>query len=282
VSDSSRPDRKRVSLGERWRQIGARDAAESVLEQSLATLPSIRHPKLRIRPGSIQTEMEGAMGSINEVSIHTSRLPDKIWPQVARIMRRSPSMVAAMQQGRVPRAFDRLLLRVCGESVFPDPRRVTHGCTCGSPESPCIHVLALHELFARRLDERPYELLGLRGVDLRSLLEDAQREPAEGELPPLAFGAVEEPVLFPEAEESELDGALSVGEVRDLLATHQRQIAPHVDAALSAYVSGEETEGETPSAEDAGSEKRAQASETSRSRPVDGSAPDTSTAVSDD
>ena len=230
------PEKKRVSLGDRWRQIGARGAIESVLEQALATLPNIRQPRLRILAGSIQTEMEGAMGSINEVSVHVQRLPEKIWPQVARIMRRSPTMVAAMQQGKVPRAFDRLLLRVSGESVFPDPRRVTHGCTCGALESPCPHVLALHELFARRLDERPYELLQLRGVDLRYLLEEAQKTAAEADLPPLSFGSVEEPVLFPEGEEAELDSALGDGEVRDLLATHQPQLVPHVDVALVAYL----------------------------------------------
>lgn len=228
-------DRRPVSLGERWRREANRGVADRLLEQALATLPQVRHPHLRIRPGSIHAEMEGAMGSINEVSIHAPTLPAKIWPQVARVMRRSTAMLEALGQGRVPRSFDRLVARIGGESVFPDGRRVSSACTCGAPEMPCRHILALHELLARRLEDRPWELLALRGVDLRDLLDRARSSEPDPELPPLAFGADEEPILYPEGEEGDLEFTLSAGQSAQLLGVMSPLVDEAVAEALAEY-----------------------------------------------
>ena len=163
-------ERKSVSLGERWRREATRDIDDQRLAAALEALPSIRKPMVRIRPGGIGAEMEGAMGSIHEVSLQIRTLPMKEWPTLIRVLRRSKSIIEALEQARVPRSFDRLVARVLGEPLFPDARSVTYGCSCDLQEVPCRHVLALHELFARRLDEKPWELLMLRGVDLHGTL----------------------------------------------------------------------------------------------------------------
>ena len=229
-------ERRPISLGERWRREANRGVDTHELEKALAMLPSIRHPLLRVLGGSIHAEMEGAMGSINEVSIHTPTLPGRIWPQVARVLRRSSTMLDALGKGRVPRSFDRLVARIAGESLFPDARRVSSACTCGAPEAPCRHVLAMHELFARRLDDRPWELLTLRGVDSRELLNRAQSSEPDPDLPPLAFGADEEPVLFPEGEEGDLDFVLSQGQVASLLGIWPLSVHDAARAALDDYL----------------------------------------------
>jgi uncharacterized Zn finger protein len=224
-----------ASIGERWRKLASLGEANR-LEQAVAALPSIRDSRVRIIAGSIQAELLGAMGSIHEVAVHVPRLPTRIWPQVVRVMRRSATMREALREGRVPRSFDRLIARIAGESAFPESRRVTSACTCGLPETPCRHVLALHELFARRLDERPYELLTLRGVELRQLLEEAARPRADESSPPLAFGSTEEPVLFPEGEDGDLDATLGTAEIRDLIGAHSPTLVEAADAAIAAYV----------------------------------------------
>ncbi len=210
-------EQKSVSLGERWRRDATRGVDDKRLAAALELLPAIRKPMVRIRPGSMKAEMEGSMGSIHEVSLQVVTLPQKEWPTVIRVLRRSKSIIEALEQGRVPRAFDRLIARIVGEPLFPDARRVTFGCSCDLQEKPCRHVLALNELFARRLDERPYELLVLRGVDLHGLLAKVRQATPEGEMPPLAFGAPEEPVLYPEAEGADLDAALAPTQVRWLI-----------------------------------------------------------------
>lgn len=228
-------ERRPVSLGERWRREAHRGVEGAHLERVLAMLPSIRHPRLRVRAGTISTEMEGTMGSINEVSIRVPPIPAKAWPQVARVLRRSASMVEALEEGRVPRSFDRLVARITGESIFPEARRVTAGCTCGSPEMPCRHILGLHELFARRLNDRPWDLLVLRGVDPQELLTRARSAEADPSLPPLAFGAAEEPVLFPEGEEGDLDFTLNRGQVASLLGLVPSSYVDAVRRALEQY-----------------------------------------------
>lgn len=224
-------ERKTVSLGERWRREATRGVDDSRLAAALEALPSIRKPMVRIRAGSIRAEMEGSMGSIHEVGITIRTLPQKDWPTVVRVLKRSRSIVEALDHGRVPRAFDRLVARIVGEPLFPDARRVTFGCSCDLPEKPCRHVLALHELFARRLDEKPYELLVLRGIDLHGLLAKVKQTGTDPDQPPLAFAAAEEPVLYPDAEDADLDNALASHQVKWLLGTSSPRF---VDAALAA------------------------------------------------
>jgi uncharacterized Zn finger protein len=224
-------ERKIVSLGERWRREATRGVDDKRLAAALELLPSIRKAMVRIRPGSLRAEMEGSMGSIHEVSLQIRILPQKDWPTVVRVLRRSKSIAEALEQGRVPRAFDRLIARIVGEPLFPDPRRVTFGCSCDLPEKPCRHVLALNELFARRLDEKPWELLVLRGIDLHALLARVRQTGVDPDLPPLAFGAPEEPVLYPEAEDADLDASLSKAQVRWFQGAVSERV---VDAAVKA------------------------------------------------
>ena len=207
-------ERKAISLGERWRREATRGVDDARLAAALDALPSIRKPMVRIRPGSIRAEMEGSMGSIHEVSLQIRTLPQKDWMTLVRVLRRSKSIVEALENGRVPRSFDRLVARIVGEPLFPDARSVTFGCSCDLPEKPCRHVLALHELFARRLDEKPYEVLMLRGVDLHALLAKVHQTSPEGDLPPLAFGVPEEPVLYPDAEDADLGQSLTTAQVK--------------------------------------------------------------------
>ena len=228
-------ERKPVSLSERWRREAMRGIDAGLLEEAVATMPTIRQSLLRINKGSIHAELEGLMGSIHEVHIHAPVLPSRIWPQVSSVLRRSSSMLEALSQGRVPRSFDRLVARIAGEPIFPEARRVTHACTCSGPDQPCRHILAVQELFARRLETKPWELLVMRGVDLGALLEQARRGSGE-DLPPLAFGAREEPILFPEGEEGDLENILTPGQSRRLLGVISPQIEAAVGAALLAYI----------------------------------------------
>lgn len=224
-------ERKSVSLGERWRREATRGIDDARLAAALDALPSIRKPMVRIRAGSIRAEMEGSMGSIHEVSLQIRTLPQKDWMTLVRVLRRSRSIVEALENGRVPRSFDRLVARIVGEPLFPDARSVTFGCSCDLPEKPCRHVLALHELFARRLDEKPYEVLMLRGVDLHALLAKVHQATPEGDLPPLAFGVPEEPVLYPDAEDADLGQGLTNTQVRWFVGDISQRL---VDAALLA------------------------------------------------
>lgn len=224
-------ERKTISLGERWRREATRGIDDARLAAALDALPSIRKPMVRIRSGSIRAEMEGSMGSIHEVSLQIRTLPQKDWPTLIRVLRRSKSIVEALEDGRVPRSFDRLVARIVGEPLFPDARSVTFGCSCDLPEKPCRHVLALHELFARRLDEKPWEVMMLRGVDLQDLLAKVHQQPAGGDLPPLAFGVPEEPVLYPDAEDADLGQSLTPPAVRWLIGEVSLRL---VDAAMQA------------------------------------------------
>jgi uncharacterized Zn finger protein len=235
-------ERKSVSLGERWRREATRDIDDQRLAAALEALPNIRKPMVRIRAGGIGAEMEGAMGSIHEVSLQIRTLPMKDWPTLIRVLRRSKSIIEALEQARVPRSFDRLVARVIGQPLFPDARSVTYGCSCDLPEEPCRHVLALHELFARRLDEKPWELLMLRGVDLHGTLAKVKQAEVDIDLPPLAYGVPEEPVLYPDAEDADLDQSLGLQALRWLVG----DVSPRAVAATLAALNGLSDEPQPP------------------------------------
>jgi hypothetical protein len=93
-------------------------------------------------------------------------------------------------------------------------------------------------LFARRLEEQAWQLLVLRGVPVRDLLEQSERRAAEGELPPLPFGAREEPILLPEGESGDLDEVLSAREIRSLLGAHQARTVGTVAEAIRRFRAG--------------------------------------------
>lgn len=248
-------ERKPVSLSERWRREATRDIDDERLREAVETMPTIRQSLVRINKGSVHAELEGLMGSIHEVSIHAPVLPNKIWPQVALVLRRSASMLEALSQGRVPRSFDRLVARIAGEPIFPEVRRVTYACTCKDPDRPCRHILAIHELFARRLETKPWELLIMRGVDLGNLLEQA-RQSNDDDLPPLAFGASEEPILFPEGEDGDLENILTPGQSRRLLGVLSPHVGDAVEAAIQTYLDSPPSAQISADSDDSGSDAK--------------------------
>ncbi len=238
-------DRKPLSLAERWRREAAHHIEEERLQMALEVLPAIRTSMLRIRAGSISTEIIGALGAIHETSIHVRTLSMKEWPKVVRVLKRSGSIVEALEQARVPRSFDRLVARIMGEPLFPESRRVSWACTCDTLDDPCPHVLALQELFARTLEEKPWQLLVLRGVDLHATLAKVKKTGVDENLPPLAFGAKEEPVLYPEGEDVDLDITLTPAQVDRLNGKVSVRVETALHGAINTWITT------TPDAKDA-------------------------------
>ena len=58
------------------------------------------------------------------------------------------------------------------------------------------------------------------------------------DLPPLAFGAPEEPVLYPEAEDADLDSTLAPAQVRWLLGAVSQRTVEAAERALHRFAEG--------------------------------------------
>ena len=71
----------------------------------------------------------------------------------------------------------------------------------------------------------------LRGVDLHDTLTKVNQTEPDADLPPLAYGVPEEPVLYPDAEDADLDQSLGTPALRWLVG----DVSPRaVDASLQA------------------------------------------------
>ena len=98
-------ERRAITLGQRWRREANRGVDDRKLEQTLATLPSIRQPTLRVRAGSIHAEMEGAMGSINEVSTCAGDPWVATAPRIAKLLDSVPPEVNRTSSSAQPSNF---------------------------------------------------------------------------------------------------------------------------------------------------------------------------------
>lgn len=84
-------------------------------------------------------------------------------------VRAAPGTLAEVVAGTPPAALEPLLLPATAAELDFD-------CTCPDPARPCRHVAAVCHVFAERLDERPRELLTVRGVDPDALIGAVERE----------------------------------------------------------------------------------------------------------
>jgi uncharacterized Zn finger protein len=76
-------------------------------------------------------------------------------------------------------------LRDVGIDLFPTRSTVQTQCTCPDVANPCKHVAAVQYLFAAALDNDPFLLFRLRGLDRDDLVADLGGDEAEIESPEL-------------------------------------------------------------------------------------------------
>ncbi|BAW04557.1 SWIM zinc finger family protein [Nocardia seriolae] len=122
----------------------------------------------RLEPGMVSAEVQGSQPR-PFVSVLTMRqLRDDRLAELVDLVRATPGSLGEIAAGTLPRTLGPLLL----------PTTVSElGFSCSCPDSgwPCKHVAAICYVIAERLDDRPVELLTLRGVEIDDLIGGVQR-----------------------------------------------------------------------------------------------------------
>ncbi|WP_040774913.1 SWIM zinc finger family protein [Nocardia pneumoniae] len=123
----------------------------------------------RIEPGAVTAEVQGSQPRPFTAVFTVRPLREDELELLIEAIRSAPGMLAEIASGALPTGLRPLLL----PSTAAD---LDFTCTCPDPGWPCKHVAAVCYLLAERLDERPREILTLRGLDLDTLIGGIERE----------------------------------------------------------------------------------------------------------
>ncbi|MBF6212291.1 SWIM zinc finger family protein [Nocardia puris] len=123
----------------------------------------------RIEPGAVVAEVQGSQPRPFTSVFAVRPLRAEEVELLIDAIRGAPGMLAAIASGELPPELGpHLLPTTAAELDF--------SCSCPDPGWPCKHVAAVCYLVAERLDERPREILTLRGLDLDTLIAGIERE----------------------------------------------------------------------------------------------------------
>ncbi|MEU8897120.1 SWIM zinc finger family protein [Nocardia sp. NPDC048505] len=123
-----------------------------------------------IAPGAVTAEVQGSQPRPFTAVFTVRPLRDEELEILIDTIRTAPGMLADIASGALPIGLGPLLLPTTAADLDFE-------CTCPDPGWPCKHVAALCYLLAERLDERPREILTLRGLDLDTLIAGIERDP---------------------------------------------------------------------------------------------------------
>ncbi|MEV6771553.1 SWIM zinc finger family protein [Nocardia sp. NPDC051030] len=123
----------------------------------------------RLEPGAVTAEVQGSQPRPFIAQFTMRQLRDDRLDELVELVRATPGMLGEIASGALPHGLGPVLLpHTASELDF--------SCTCPDPGWPCKHVAAVCYVLAERLDERPKDLLTLRGVDLNTLIGSVQAE----------------------------------------------------------------------------------------------------------
>ncbi|MFC9892160.1 SWIM zinc finger family protein [Nocardia sp. NPDC127579] len=128
----------------------------------------------RIEPGAVTAEVQGSQPRPFTAVFAVRALREEELDLLIDTIRAAPGMLADIASGALPIGLGPLLLPTTAADLDFE-------CTCPDPGWPCKHVAAVCYLLAERLDERPREILTLRGLDLDTLIAGIERDPQPAE-----------------------------------------------------------------------------------------------------
>jgi len=129
---------------------------------------------LRIGAGEVSAAVQGTRRTPYKVRIRLRAFTPEEWLAVMRKLRRKPLETAALLNGEMPEALEKLFAS-SGLSLFPQTDSdLQTDCSCPDWSNPCKHIAAVYYLLAEAFDDDPFLLLRLRGMDREQFLAQLQ------------------------------------------------------------------------------------------------------------
>jgi uncharacterized Zn finger protein len=167
---------RRGAFGKTWWGRALIDAVEGLADSGRLTRGRTyaragQVVSFQVGAGQVNAEVQGSQPQPFSSTFVIAPLDDDAVREVVDTIRATPGMLAEIVSGSVPKELGPLLL----------PSRASEldfECTCPDSGWPCKHVAAVAYLTAEHLDERPLDILLLRGIELDALISGVESEPA--------------------------------------------------------------------------------------------------------
>ncbi len=126
---------------------------------------------LQIVKGKILARVQGRRKSPYKVEIHISPLKEKDCQHIMDVCANQIESIESLLEGQFPSDLETLLIGSRG--LFPNPKEISFQCSCPDWAIMCKHVAAVLYGIGHRLDENPFLLFTLRGLDLTKFINTA-------------------------------------------------------------------------------------------------------------
>lgn len=168
---------RRGSFGSTWWGRALIDAVEALadagrLSRGRTYARAGQVVSLQVGAGVVVAEVQGSQPLPFTSTLSIKPLDDDAVAELIDTVRTTPGMLAAIAGGSVPHELGPLLLPSRASELDFD-------CTCPDSGWPCKHVAAVAYLTAEHIDERPLDILTLRGVDFDTLISGVESESAD-------------------------------------------------------------------------------------------------------
>lgn len=118
---------------------------------------------LDIRPGRVNSRVQGSRPQPYKVRIEIEPLTDKEWNKVADAMAAQAVFAAKLLAGEMPQNIEEAFA-AAKVSLFPEREDdLNTDCSCPDWANPCKHIAAVYYLLGERFDEDPFLIFQLRG-----------------------------------------------------------------------------------------------------------------------
>ena len=138
---------------------------------------------LDIKPGRVDSRVQGSRPSPYKVEIEIKPLSDKDWERVADAMAEQAIFAAKLLAGEMPQNIEEAFA-AAKVNLFPTSKGdLETDCSCPDWSNPCKHIAAVYYLLGEQFDADPFLLFRLRGKskdDVMAMLR-ARRTLAQAE-----------------------------------------------------------------------------------------------------
>jgi uncharacterized Zn finger protein len=136
---------------------------------------------MRVEAGSVTAQVQGSRPRPYSVRIGLTTFGKLEWAQVEQAMADSAWYAAKLLAGEMPPDIEDVFTSV-GLTLFPATARdLSMDCNCPDHGVPCKHLAAVFYLLAESFDDDPFAILGLRGRDRQTLLDNIRQR--RGDMP---------------------------------------------------------------------------------------------------
>ncbi len=130
---------------------------------------------LQIKPGLVESLVQGSDSNPYEIRIEIKTLKKKTWGDIKKACQGEFDSLQELMNGKFPESLSNIFTDT-KSGLFPAPKEISFDCSCPDWAYMCKHVAATLYGIGARLDSKPELFFTLRGVEVKDLVSGAVKD----------------------------------------------------------------------------------------------------------